>query len=331
MILRSYTLIFSILLLFTGAWSQVQVRQKQQLDEWFLAANQAYANRDFSEAARLYRASIKNGEQVVFSWFNLGNTLVQLNRNDLAMVAYRRTVELAPHFGRAWVQIGDLLFLSGSLAEAVAPYRRALELEVLDEVHVRHALAEIAIALGEWTEAQFHLERTLTLEPDRVDLWFALTATHEGLKDWRAAESTLLQALERAPSAGAEVWFQMAILREKQGDRLGLRRALEEGLLLDPYQTPFRRWLAQLWVEEGSPWMAIFVLEEGLFRGENDDLREDLANLFFEQKRYDEALLHYQALAQKGHSIGRIGIENISNTYWNLGDTARARSVMLRK
>lgn len=320
------------LLCAASAFAQMQVRETQSMDSWFVAANEAYARGDFKEAARLYRLSIQNGQREVFAWFNLGNALVQLDRPALAMVAYRRCLELAPGFARAWVQLGDLLFLGGEPAEAAGAYVRALELGGVDESHVRAALGEIALGAGAWTDAQFQFERALASDPDRPELWFALAESHAGLLDWEAAVETLRSSMRRSPSAGAESWFRLALLHEKRGDRKEMRRALEEGLALSPGNSAFRRYLARSWNEDGSPWMAVFVLEEGLGRSDGDsDLRLELANLLFEQKRYDEALRHYSILAKRGDPLGRTGVENVAGTYWNMGDTLRAKEILGEK
>ncbi|HQB64911.1 MAG TPA: tetratricopeptide repeat protein, partial [Fibrobacteraceae bacterium] len=80
-------------------------------DDFFSKANALYDNGQYKEAVPFYRAAIDEGRYEPFAWFNLGNTLVQLQKNEVALVAYRRTVELLPDFVKAWVLLGDLYFL----------------------------------------------------------------------------------------------------------------------------------------------------------------------------------------------------------------------------
>ena len=330
--LRAAAALLLALLLAAPLSAQMQVRETQSMDSWFLAANEAYGRGDFKEAARLYRLSIQNGQREAFSWFNLGNTLVQLGKNPLAMVAYRRCLELAPGFSRAWVQLGDLLFFGGEYSEAAGAYTRALELDGSDKTHVHAALGEIALRSGAWTDAQFQFERALARDPDRAELWFALAEAYEGLQDWDAAIETLKSSLERSPSAGAETWFRLGLLHEKTGNLKAMRRAFDEGLALDPGNVAFRIYLARSWSAEGAPWMAVFTLEEGLSRGadrrDDSDLRLELANTLFAQKRFDEALEQYRVLARRGDPLGRAGIENVAGSWWNAGDTARAGELL---
>ena len=71
-------------------------------DDFFSKANALYDNGQYKEAVPFYRAAIDEGRYEPFAWFNLGNTLVQLQKNEVALVAYRRTVELLPDFVKAW-------------------------------------------------------------------------------------------------------------------------------------------------------------------------------------------------------------------------------------
>ncbi len=301
------------------------------VDAWFVAANAAYEKADFKEAVRLYRLSIQNGERPVFAWYNMGNALVRLGKPSLARVAYRRSVELAPEFYRPWVQLGDLSYLAQEWGEAAAAYTRALELDAPQTYHIHRAMGQLALATGAWTDAQFHFEACLKEDPDRVEIWFALSEAAEKLGDLESAEKTLREALVRAPSSGAETYFALAALLEKQGKALEARRAVEDGLSLDPSRTDERRWLARSHVAGGTPWMAIFVLEEGLLRNPGDlELRLELANTLFAQSRWDESLDHYRRAAAQGSASARLGIQNVANSFWNEGDTLKARLIFER-
>ena len=65
-------------------------------EDYFFKANELYDQGIYKEAVPLYRAAIDEGRYEPFAWFNLGTALVQLDRKQVAMVAYKRTVELLP-------------------------------------------------------------------------------------------------------------------------------------------------------------------------------------------------------------------------------------------
>ena len=178
-------------------------------DDYFFKANELYDQGKFKEAVPLYRAAIDEGRYEPFAWFNLGNALVQLDRKQVAMVAYKRTVELLPNFEKAWMLLGDLYYLADSPGDAIAAYRRAIELGVESD-HVHFALAECYLKGRDWTLAQKNFERALQLNPDRMDAWYGLAEVYEKLGDYEYAIKTLQNALQMTATAGADVHFTLA-------------------------------------------------------------------------------------------------------------------------
>jgi len=291
---------------------------------WFNQANQLYDQGKYMEAVKYYRAAIQDGEYEPYAWFNMGNTLVQLNKHHLAVVAYRRSIELAPKFVRPWMLLGDLYFIHGDVGLAVAAYRRAARLGENSE-HLHYALAECYRRAHDLTMAEREYETVIRINPDRVDCWFALAELREQVQDYSEAVRILRTAIRQSVTAGADLYFYLAYLQLQQDSISQGMAALEDGLLLNPGNQMARRHLAMLYSQQGSPWMSIFTLEQGLRKTRNDrDLEVDLGQVFFDQKRYPEALDHYISAWKFGSVQGRIGAENVGNAWYNQGDTVRA-------
>lgn len=89
-----------------------------------------------------------------------------------------------------------------------------------------------------------------------------------------------------------------------------------------------RRLLAQRYLTLKKPWMAIFILEEGLERGGPANLALDLADIFIEQSRYDEALEVYKKAYKLKDYRAKRGIKNIAAFFTNAGKKARAQSIL---
>ncbi len=60
---------------------------------------------------------------------NLGNALTDQGKLDEAVAAYRKALELKPDYAEAHNNLGLALMNQGKLDEAVTAYRKALELE----------------------------------------------------------------------------------------------------------------------------------------------------------------------------------------------------------
>ncbi|MCF0224995.1 MAG: tetratricopeptide repeat protein [Fibrobacter sp.] len=299
-------------------------------DDFFFRANELYDQGKYKEAVPLYRAAIEDGRYEPFAWFNLGNALVQLDRKQVALVAYKRTVELLPTFEKAWMLMGDLYYLSEDVGEAISAYKRAIELGVESD-HVHFALAECYMKGRDWTLAQKHFETALRINPDRMDAWYGLAEVYEKLGDYEYAIKTLKNALQMTATAGADVHYTLAYYyRSMDSTRYALNE-MENGLLMDAENVSARRYLAQMYVQAGSPWMAIFTLEDGLRHNKGvADLNLDLGQIYFTQKRYDEAFECYMRAWLMGNSQGRIGAENVGHVFSNEGNQEKAERLYKR-
>ena len=299
-------------------------------EDFFAKANALYDAGKFKEAVPFYRAAIDEGRYEPFAWFNLGNTLVQLKRNSVAMVAYKRTVELLPNFVRAWVLLGDLYFLGNDIGQAIASYNRAIELGENTE-HIHFALAECFLKARDYTLAQKHYEATLKLNPDRMDAWYGLADVYEKLGDYEKSIETLQNALQFTANASSDVYFTISHFYAEMDSSRKALNAMENGLLTDPENVSARRYLAQMYLNANEPWMALWTLEDGLrFKKGSAELYVDIGQIYFKQKRYDEAFENYLSAWKLGASRGRIGAENIGHIWYNAGDTEKADSLYKR-
>ncbi len=299
-------------------------------EDFFKQANELYDKGDYKRAVKMYRAAIQDGRYEPFAWFNLGNSLVQLDKKNIAIVAYRRTVELMPDFFRAWVLLGDLYYLGGDYGLAISAYRRALDLGEESD-HIHYALGECFLKSHGLALAQRHFEAATRLNPDRIEAWYGLAEVYETLGDYEYAIRTLKRAVDNTASAGADVHYTLSHYYARMDSTKKAIREMESGLLTDPQNTSARRYLAQMYLADDSPWMAIFTLEEGLrFEKGKDLLLVDLGQIYFSQKRYGEALENYMDAWKLGNSQGRIGAENVGNAYYNAGDETKSQEVYQR-
>lgn len=299
-------------------------------EDYFAKANSLYDEGKYKESVPFYRAAIDEGRYEPFAWFNLGNALVQLKRPSVALVAYRRAVELLPDFKRAWILLGDLYYIGGDIGMAIASYGRAIELGE-DTDHLHFALAECYLRANDYTNAERHYERTLYLNPDRMDAWYGLADVYEKLGDYENAIITLQKALQFTATAGADVHFTLSHFYTEMDSTKKALHSMENGLLMMPENVSARRYLAQMYVHAGEPWMALFTLEDGLrYKAGKADLYVDIGQIYFSQKRYDEAFENYLSAWKLGASQGRLGAENVGHIWYNAGEEAKADSLYRR-
>jgi len=302
------------------------------VEDFFKKANELYDAGKYTEAVPAYRAAIKNEQMEPYAWFNLGNTLVHLKQNHVAIVAYKRASELAPNFAKPWVLLGDISYSYGDYGQAVAYYGRAVELGENNE-HLNYALASAYLNLKAFLLAERYFEQTINENPDRLEAWFGLAECARQTGDFKLATEILQKALQKSVNISPDLYYTLSYYYLQQDSLKAAIRSMENGLYLDSKNYSARRYLAGLYENANSPWMAIWTLEQGIAAGSGvKDLEMDLAEIYFKQKRYNEALDHYQRAMKAGSATARIGIENVGHAFYNQGDSLQAQAAykMLR-
>jgi len=96
--------------------------------------------------------------------FNLANSLKAAGKLDEAIAAYRRAVELRPDFPDAHFRLGNILANKGDTESAAECYRRVLQLNP-NHVDALNNLGNTLMGRGEAAEAVAIYQRVLTMQP----------------------------------------------------------------------------------------------------------------------------------------------------------------------
>jgi tetratricopeptide (TPR) repeat protein len=302
------------------------------VQDYFKKANELYDTGKYVEAVPVYRAAIKHGQLEPYAWFNLGNTLVHLEQNHVAIVAYKRAAELAPDFAKPWMLLGDISYSYKDYGQAAIYYGRALELNEKSE-YLNYALASAYLNLKSFVLAERYFEQTLNENPDRLEAWFGLAECARQTGDFQLATEILQKALQKSVNVSPDLYYTLSYYYLQQDSLKAAIRSMENGLYMDSKNFNARIYLAELYEKANSPWMAIWTLEQGIVAGDGfRELEMVLAEIYFKQKRYTEALKHYQKAMKSGNPAARIGIENVGHAFYNQGDNLQAEAAykMLR-
>lgn len=91
-------------------------------------ANQYFQEKDYDNAARLYRRVLELSPDNVGTLNNLGLTLYYLGRSSEALELLRRGSDLEPRFQRIWLTLGFVESGVGNIPEAKQALQNAIEL-----------------------------------------------------------------------------------------------------------------------------------------------------------------------------------------------------------
>lgn len=177
---------------------------------------------DWRSAELLARSSLRwypNGSEV---WMQLGLALGEQGRDDEAIAAFERSLEIQPEHSRSWQSYAAALSRTGRHDDSAAAWRRAIDLAPPDIGLLWRGLGEAELAAGNQDKA---LEALRTAH--RLSAWdapgaAALARALLGANEPREAVQVLRETLE-ATGHGRETLTLMlgqALLRDGQ-KRLG--------------------------------------------------------------------------------------------------------------
>jgi tetratricopeptide (TPR) repeat protein len=155
-------------------------------EEFVKQANALHRQGDYEQAIAAYREAIAlmpDAPTYVAYHFMIGDMLVEMQRYEEAILAFRETVEVIPHYDEAWFKLGQCLMALKQDEEAVQAFDRCLEimlsrsdegtmqpfyqLEIDDRTGQAWYYGAIAHArLGQTDQAAKYLEEALQLRSD---------------------------------------------------------------------------------------------------------------------------------------------------------------------
>lgn len=223
----------------SGDWPSVVGRVAEALREWsdrvpaaddlhFVSAYHAaiaeandrtataVTGTDFiSEKNRSADRGLPPGSGLAQAQFNLGLKLKSEGKLDEAVACYRRALDLNPHFAEAHNNLGVALKAQGKLDEAVACYRRALDI-VPDFADGYNNLGNALRAQGNLEEAVHCARRALELRPNFAAGYHTLGAVLHDQGRFEEAISCLRRSLALSPNQ-ASTHNSLGLALDRQG------------------------------------------------------------------------------------------------------------------
>ncbi len=102
----------------------------------------------YADIGTFYRAIIAGNPSCWMAWNNLGNLSLKAGRTDDAVADYRKALELKSDYANAHYNIGTALLSKGRAGEAMAHFHEALELHPAD-LEMLNTLCDIFMRNGE--------------------------------------------------------------------------------------------------------------------------------------------------------------------------------------
>src|SRR5216110_3188067 len=123
-------------------------------------------SRMYTDIETLYRTTIARNPGCWMAYVNLGNMLYQTNRIPEAMDLFKQALEIKP--AEAHYSLGNALVLTGRTSEAIDKYEQALRINP-NHAHAHNNLGNALLQTGRTSEAIDQFKQALRMNPNSAE------------------------------------------------------------------------------------------------------------------------------------------------------------------
>jgi tetratricopeptide (TPR) repeat protein len=196
----------------------------------------------YAGAETLWRATLARNPGSWLAYNDLGNVLGRKGEVEEAIAQFRKALDLQPDYARAHLNLGILLGRKGEAREAIAQFRKALDIEP-NSPEAQNNLGSALLQQGEVQEAIGQFRKALDLRPD-----WALARENLGLALLRKGDfNGAMACFEKTtalPPDPAQRWHNLAKQLLKQGHSIEAIACYRQTLSINPR-------FADAWAELG--------------------------------------------------------------------------------
>ncbi|MFH0982183.1 MAG: tetratricopeptide repeat protein [Planctomycetota bacterium] len=174
----------------------------------------------------------------------MGNTLVQLQRFEEALVHYERAHQGDPDYGGVYRGLGNALTGLARLAEAEEEYRRALAINLQDHIAL-NGLATAAARQQHYSQALELFEQVLRLDPTYVDALMNLGNTLLAMGRTDDAVAAYERGLSLDPD-NADLLYNLGVAHSLSGRMEQAAGCFRKAIAVQPERRDFQAALDQV-------------------------------------------------------------------------------------
>jgi tetratricopeptide (TPR) repeat protein len=251
-------------------------------------------------AGELYEQAIASYDKaLVFkpdfheAWYNRGNALDDLGRNEEAVASFDKALEFQPNFHQAWYNRGVALGNLGRNEEAVASFDKALEFQPDKHEAWNSRGAVLCDYLGRNEEAVASFDKALEFQPDFHQAWYNRGVALDDLGRTEEAVASFDKAVEFQPD------FHLAW--NNRGIALFNLGRYEEAVASYDKAVEFQPDFHQAWFNRGAALRRLGKSEDAVasydkaieINPDDDETWGRRGYALFTLKRYEDALSSY--------------------------------------
>ena len=277
-------------------------------------------SRMYTDLETLWSKTLAKNPESYLAAINLGSALYDQGRVDEAIADFRKALDLFPNYADAHLDLGVALAQKGRLHEAVAHYQAALAIRPgFEDAHINlgNALAQA----GHVDQAVAHYQQALTTQPDNARIYFNIGDALAKTNRVDEAIANLQKGLQLLPEF-PDAHNNLGLLLLRQGRVDEAISHFQQALQLQPNLVEARRNLADALLQKGQTDEAITQFSLVLIAAPDDSATQcRLAAVLASHGRVEEAVRHYRAALKTLPNAP----EALNNLAWILAANADPR------
>lgn len=222
-----------------GSWqgllklSQQWVKSEPRSTVAWFSLGAAHAGlKQYDQAIRAYRESLRIQPEYADAWYNLGVAYANLKQHAQAMHAYREALHIQPEGAEAWRNLGTAYGGVKQHDQAVHADREPLRLQP-EFADAWYSLGNAYYDLKQYDQAIQAYRESLRLRPGNANTWYNLGTAYDEIKQYEQAIQAYQEALRIQPQY-AMAWYDLGRAYYFQGERDKVREIYQTLRKLDP-------------------------------------------------------------------------------------------------
>jgi tetratricopeptide (TPR) repeat protein len=227
-------------------------------------------------------------------YWQLAEGLLAHRRCGEALAQYRRALELDPGLASARTGLGKLHAIQGRIDSAFAAFEEAARLDPGDPEPL-YLMGNLCVRQGQFSRGAPYYEQALERDPQYLQAYANLAGLHARQTDYGPAVAVLERGIRALPHS-AELRLRLGRIHLVQAQYPEALAQLGQVLQLDPGNGEALELQAQVHLQQKNSGAALRALREGVARDSADAaLRARLGVLLLERGEVDEAVAHLEA------------------------------------
>jgi len=260
--------------------------------------NQAFTQKQFSDADKEYREAIRIDPDFAGAYYRLGLLQIEQQHPTAATQSLSKAVDLDPKNLDARLQLGELLVSSTQYSEAQKQAQTVLQQDG-ENAAAHRLLGQIAMHQMQYVPAENELKQAIDLDPRDAQTYAVLGMTQLLDAEYGAAEKSFQTAVDLKPD-DPQTFINLADYYKGQNNPDRAEQVLRQGIARDPRAVALPIALASLDLEHNRLLDAKHLLDQvEADANAYSDGRWAVASFYLDYGDAASALDRFRALAEK--------------------------------